>query len=185
MIELREYVSVDKGLVVDYVSNFNKFKVHLMVFLLLLLGYLVIKFLNKCLIKVGKLKVVDRYVCLFIVGLIYICSALFVVNLAEAKFIDHKTITTRATDVYVNKDIDTSKYIIKFSDDRKYLVLDSKGNNIKFTYKETSDSSETSIDSTILEVKDEVGDLYIVDYVKSNGVHELATIPKDSFKVSE
>ena len=26
MIELREYVSVDKGLVVDYVSNFNKFK---------------------------------------------------------------------------------------------------------------------------------------------------------------
>ena len=29
MIELREYVSVDKGLVVDYVSNFNKFKAHL------------------------------------------------------------------------------------------------------------------------------------------------------------
>ena len=43
MIELREYVSVDKGLVVDYVSNFNKFKAHLMVFLLLLLGYLVRK----------------------------------------------------------------------------------------------------------------------------------------------
>lgn len=185
MIELREYVSVDKGLVVDYMSNLNKFKAHLVMFLLLLLGYLVIKFLNKYLKKVEKLKVTDRYVGLFIVGLIYIYSALFVVNLAEAKFIEHKTITTRATDVYVNKEIDTSKYIIKFSDDRKYLVLDSKGNNIKFTYKETSDSSETSIDSTILEVKDEVGDSYIVDYVKSNGVHELATIPKDSFKVSE
>lgn len=185
MIELREYVSVDKGLVVDYVSNFNKFKAHLMVFLLLLLGYLVIKFLNKYLKKVEKLKVVDRYVSLFIVGLIYIYSALFVVNLAEAKFIEHKTVTTRATDVYVNKEIDISKYTINFSDDRKYLVLDTKGNDIKFTYKETSDSSETSIDSKILEVKDEVGDSYIVDYVKSNGVHELATIPKDSFKVSE
>lgn len=185
MIELREYVSVDKGLVVDYVSNFNKFKAHLMVFLLLLLGYLVIKFLNKYLKKVEKLKVTDRYVGLFIIGLIYIYSALFVVNLVEAKFIEHKTVTTRGTDVYVNKDIDTSKYIIKFSDDRKYLVLDSRGNNIKFTYKETPDSSETSINSKILEVRDEVGDSYIVDYVKSNGVHELATIPKDSFKVSE
>lgn len=87
--------------------------------------------------------------------------------------------------MYVNKEIDTSKYTIKFSDDKKYLVLDTKGNDIKFTYKETSDSSETSIDSKILEVKDEVGDSYIVDYVKSNGVHELATIPKDSFKVTE
>ena len=77
----------------------------------------------------------DRYVGLFIIGLIYIYSALFVVNLVEAKFIEHKTVTTRGTDVYVNKDIDTSKYIIKFSDDRKYLVLDSRGNNIKFTYK--------------------------------------------------
>lgn len=184
MIELREYVSVGKGLVVDYVSNFNKFKAHLMVFLLLLLGYLVIKFLNKYLIKVGKLKVVDRYVCLFIVGLIYIYSALFVVNLADSKFTEHKTITTRGTDVYVNKEIDTSKYTIKFSDDKKYLVLDAKGNNIKFTYKETPDSSETGINSNVLEVKDEIGDSYIVDYVRSNGVHELVTIPKDSFKVS-
>lgn len=185
MIELREYVSVDKGLVVDYVSNFNKFKAHLMVFLLLLLGYLVIKFLNKYLKKFEKLKVVDRYICLFIVGLIYIYSALFVVNLAEAKFIEHKTVTTRGTDVYVNKEIDISKYTIKFSDNRKYLVLDTKGNDIKFTYKETPDSSETTINSKILEVRDEVGDSYIVDYVKSNGVHDLATIPKDSFKVSE
>lgn len=185
MIELREYVSVDKGLVVDYVSNFNKFKAHLMVFLLLLLGYLVIKFLNKYLIRVEKLKVVDRYVCLFIVGLIYTYSALFVVNLADTKFIEHKTVTTRATDVYINKEVDISKYTIKFSDDRKYLVLDAKGNDIKFTYKETPDSSETTINSKVLEVKDEVGDSYIVDYVKSNGVHELATIPKDSFNVSE
>lgn len=81
MIELREYVSVDKGLVVDYMSNLNKFKAHLVMFLLLLLGYLVIKFLNKYLKKVEKLKVTDRYVGLFIVGLIYIYSALFVVNL--------------------------------------------------------------------------------------------------------
>lgn len=185
MIELREYVSVDKESVVDYLSTFNNFKVHLIAFLFLLLGYLAIKFLNKYLKRVRKLQALDRYVGLFIVGIIYLYSVLFVLNLAEAKFTEHKTITTKATDVYVNKEIDTSKYTIKFSDDRKYLVLDTKGNDIKFTYKETSDSSETDINSRILEVKDVVGDSYIVDYVKSNGVHELATIPKDSFKVSE
>lgn len=185
MIELREYVSVDKESVVDYLSTFNNLKVHLIAFLLLLLGYLVIKFLNKYLKGIGKLQALDRYVGLFIVGVIYLYSVLFVLNLAEAKFTEHKTITTKATDVYVNKEIDTSKYTIKFSGDRKYLVLDTKGNDIKFTYKETLDSGETSLDSRILEVKGIVDDSYIVDYVKSNGAHYLATIPKDSFKVSE
>lgn len=88
-----------------------------------------------------------------------------------------------------NNDIDTSKYEIRLSTDRKYLVLDNKGNNIKFTYYAQKGSDGIIQPNNVLQVIGETDKEFLVD-VKSfitpeSSKTEIIKLPKDQFKVTE
>lgn len=88
-----------------------------------------------------------------------------------------------------NKDIDTSKYEVRISKDRKYLILDDKGNNIKFTYYIQKGSDGITQPNNVLQVVGETDKEFLVD-VKSfitpeSSKTEIIKVPKDTFKVTE
>lgn len=88
-----------------------------------------------------------------------------------------------------NNDIDTSKYEVRFSKDRKYLILDNKGNDIKFMYDVQKDGTGIKQPKDMLHVVDETDKEFLVEVQYFNAPEPVRTevikVPKDTFKVTE
>ena len=88
-----------------------------------------------------------------------------------------------------NNDIDTSKYEVRFSKDRKYLILDNKGNDIKFMYDVQKDGTGIKQSKDMLHVVDETDKEFLVEAQYFNAPEPVRTevikVPKDTFKVTE
>ena len=133
MIELVEKLGYDTETTTKFISEHNEkilyywttgFETLLLLFTIIV-GY----FLHK--------KVIDDYMSFYLfMLLISFCLFLWVFipdNIFRPLLTEQKQIVKTEYKDVKNKDIDTSKYEIRLSKDRKYLVLDNNGNNIKFT----------------------------------------------------
>lgn len=88
-----------------------------------------------------------------------------------------------------NKDIDTNKYEIRLSKDKKYLVLDNKGNDIKFMYDVQKNGTGIKQPKDMLHVIDETDKEFLIEIQYYNAPEpvrtEIIKVPKDTFKVTE
>lgn len=189
MIELVEKLGYDVETTTKFISEYNEkllyywttgFETLLLLFVIIA-GYFLYK------------KVIDNYMSFYLfMLLISFCLFLWVVipdNVFKPLLTEQKQIVKTEYKDVKNKDIDTNKYEVRLSKDRKYLILDNKGNNIKFTYYPQKDSEGIKQPNDILQVVGETDKEFLVD-VKSfitpeSSKTEIIKLPKDQFKVTE
>ena len=189
MIELVEKLGYDVETTTKFISDHNEKLLYYWTTafetLLLLFAIIAGYFLYK--------KVIDDYMSFYLFMLLMsFCLFLWVVipdNVFKPLLTEQKQIVKTEYKDVKNKDIDTSKYEIRLSKDRKYLVLDNNGNNIKFTYYIQKGSNGIIQPNNVLQVVGETDKEFLVD-VKSfitpeSSKTEIIKLPKDQFKVTE
>ena len=189
MIELVEKLGYDVETTTKFISEHNQKILHywttsLETFLLLIaliLGYFIYKKVNDEIV----------YGFLFML-LLFSCFSMYKLvpdYVFRPMLTEEKQIVQKEYKDVKNKDIDTSKYEVRISKDRKYLVLDNKDNNIKFTYYIQKGSDGIIQPNNVLQVVGETDKEFLVD-VKSfitpeYSKTEIIKVPKDQFKVTE
>lgn len=189
MIELVEKLGYDVDTTVKYISEHNEMVLwHWTIgwrVLLVLVGIVVGYFLYK------KMDDDIMYGLLFIFTMLLgvllwdiVPNGVFKLWLTEQK----QTVQTQYKDVK-NKEIDPSKYEVRLSKDRKYLVLDNKGNDIKFMYDVQKNGTGIKQPKDMLHVVDETDKEFLVEVQYFNDPEPVRTevikVPKDTFKVTE
>jgi hypothetical protein len=189
MIELVEKLGYDVESTIKFISEHNekvlKYWTSGLKILLLLIAIIAGYFIYK--------KVTDDITSFFLF-MILIMSCLLLYEIIP-KYVfkpmlteEKQTVQKKYKDVK-NNDIDTSKYEVRFSKDRKYLVLDNKGNDIKFMYDAQKDGMGIKQPKDMLHVVDETDKEYLVEAQYFNAPEpvrtEVVKVPKDTFKVTE
>ena len=189
MIELVEKLGYDVETTTKFISDHNEKLLYYWTTafetLLLLFAIIAGYFLYK--------KVIDDYMSFYLFMLLMSCCLfLWVVipdNVFKPLLTEQKQIVKTEYKDVKNNDIDTNKYEVRLSKDRKYLILDNKGNNIKFTYYPQKDSEGIKQPNDILQVVGETDKEFLVDVKDFNNPHPERTtiikVPKDTFKVTE
>lgn len=189
MIELVEKLGYDVNTTINYISEHNEkvlwyWTIGWRVFLVLVLvivGYFVQKKVTDDTMGFLLLMVIITFsLMLWWV----VPNGVFKPLLTEEK----QTVQKKYKNVK-NNDIDTSKYEVRFSKDRKYLILDNKGNDIKFMYDVQKDGTGIKQPKDMLHVVDETDKEFLVEVQYFNAPEPVRTevikVPKDTFKVTE
>lgn len=189
MIELVEKLGYDVESTIKFISEHNekvlKYWTSGLETFLLLIAIIVGYFIYK--------KVSDGIICGYLFMLVITFCVLAWVSIPKYVFkpllTEEKQIVKKEYKDVKNKDIDTSKYEIKFSKDKKYLVLNNKGNDIKFMYDAQKDGTGIKQPKDMLHVVDETDKEYLVEAQYFNAPEpvrtEVVKVPKDTFKVTE
>ena len=189
MIELVEKLGYDVNTTVNYISEHNEkvlwywtigWRV-LLVLVGIVVGYFILK----------KIEDDIMYGLLFI-ALIAFCLLIWLLvpnGVFKPLLTEQKQEVQKAYKNVKNKDIDPSKYEIRLSKDRKYLVLDNKGNDIKFMYDAQKDGMGIKQPKDMLHIVDETDKEFLVEVQYFNAPEPVRTevikVPKDTFKVTE
>lgn len=189
MIELVEKLGYDVNTTVNYISEHNEkvlwywtigWRV-LLVLVGIVVGYFILKKIEDDIMH-GFLFGALLVFCFLIWSLVP--NGVFKPLLTEEK----QTVQKKYKNVK-NNDIDTSKYEVRFSKDRKYLMLDNKGNDIKFMYDVQKDGTGIKQPKDMLHVVDETDKEFLVEVQYFNAPEPVRTevikVPKDTFKVTE
>lgn len=189
MIELVEKLGYDVETTTKFISEHNekllKYWTSGLETLLLLIAIIAGYFIYK--------KVTDEISCGYLFMLVV--SFCFLVWVSVPYYVfrpmltEEKQIVQKEYKDVKNKDIDTSKYEVRISKDRKYLILDNKGNDIKFTYYPQKNSEGIKQPNDILQVVGESDKEFLIDiqsfYTTEPKETKIIKIPKDTFKVTE
>jgi hypothetical protein len=189
MIELVEKLGYDVETTTKFISEHNRNILHywttsLETFLLLvaiIVGYVIYK-------KVAD-ELMSGFLFMLLLGSCFFIYIIVPNQVFKPLLTEEKQIIQKEYKAIKNKDIDTSKYEVRISKDRKYLILDDKGNNIKFTYYIQKGSDGITQPNNMLQVVGETDKEFLVD-VKSfitpeSSKTEIIKVPKDTFKVTE
>ena len=189
MLELVEKLGYDVETTTKFISEHNQKILHywttsLETFLLLvaiIVGYIIYK-------KVAD-ELMSGFLFMLLLGSCFLAYLIVPDQVFRPLLTEEKQIIQKEYKDVKNKDIDTSKYEVRISKDRKYLVLDNKGNNIKFTYYIQKGSDGIIQPNNVLQVVGETDKEFLVD-VKSfitpeSSKTEIIKLPKDVFKVTE
>lgn len=189
MIELVEKLGYDVETTTKFINEHNQKILQywtigfgsLLVLFTLIIGYIIYKNVTDNFLSTLLFMMLSSF-CL----LLYTSIPTFVFKplLTEEKQIVQK----KYKDVK-NKDIDTSKYEVRISKDRKYLILDNKSNDIKFTYYPQKDNEGIKQPNDILHVVGESDKEFLIDiqsfYTTEPKETKIIKVPKDSFKITE
>lgn len=189
MIELVENLGYDVNTTINYISEHNEkvlwywtigWRV-LLVLIGIVVGYFILEKIEDDIMH-GFLFGALLVFCFLIWSLVP--NGVFKPLLTEEK----QTVQKKYKNVK-NNDIDTSKYEVRFSKDRKYLILDNKGNDIKFMYDVQKDGTGIKQPKDMLHVVDETDKEFLVEVQYFNAPEPVRTevikVPKDTFKVTE
>ena len=189
MIELVEKLGYDVETTTKFISEHNQNILHywttsLETFLLLvaiIVGYFIYKKVNDEIV----------YGFLFML-LLFSCFSMYKIvpnYVFKPMLTEEKQIIQKEYKDVKNKDIDTSKYEIRLSKDRKYLILDNKDNNIKFTYYIQKGSDGIIQPNNVLQVVGETDKEFLIDVksfiIPESSKTEIIKLPKNQFKVTE
>lgn len=189
MIELVEKFGYDVETTTKFISDHNEKLLYywttgletFLLFVALIIGYLIYKKVSDE-ITSGFLFMLQIGSCFLLYNIIP--DYVFKPILTEQKQI----VQTKYKDLK-NNDINPNKYEVKLSKDRKFLVLDNKGNNIKFSYKTQKDSEGIKQSNDLLYIVDETDKEFLIDVKSFNAPEtkgtEVIKVPKDTFKVTE
>lgn len=189
MIELVEKLGYDVETTTKFISEHNQKILHywttgletFLILIALIIGY----FLNK--------KVNDEIICGFLfMLLLFSCFSMYKIvpdYVFRPLLTEEKQIVQKEYKDIKNKDIDTNKYEIRLSKDKKYLVLDNKGNDIKFMYDVQKNGTGIKQPKDMLHVIDETDKEFLIEIQYYNAPEpvrtEIIKVPKDTFKVTE
>lgn len=189
MIELVEKLGYDVETTTKFINEHNQKILHywttsLETFLLLvaiIVGYIIYK------------KVADEMISGFLfMLLLFSCFSMYKLvpdYVFRPMLTEEKQIVQKEYKDIKNNDIDTSKYEIRISKDRKYLILDNKGNDIKFTYYPQKDNEGIKQPNDVLHVVSESDKEFLIDiqsfYTTEPKETKIIKVPKDIFKVTE
>ena len=189
MIELVEKLGYNVETTTKFISEHNQKILHywttgletFLILIALIIGYFLYKKLNDELIG-GFLFMLLLFSCFSMYKIVpdYVFRPLLT---------EEKQIVQKEYKDIKNKDIDTNKYEIKLSKNKKYLVLDNKDNKIKFTYYAQKGNDGITQPNNVLQVVGETDKEFLID-VKSfitpeSSKTEIIKVPKDTFKVTE
>lgn len=189
MIELIEKLGYDVETTTKFISEHNQKILHywttsLETFLLLvaiIVGYFIYK-------KVAD-EIMSGFLFMLLLGSCFFIYLIIPDQVFRPMLTEEKQIVQKKYKDVKNKDIDTNKYEVRISKDRKYLILDNKGNDIKFTYYPQKDSEGIKLSNDLLNVVGETDKEFIVEVQYHNAPNptrtEIIKVPKDSFKVTE
>ena len=189
MIELVEKLGYDVETTIKFINEHNEktlyyWSISLYIFLLLV-TIIIVYFIFK--------KTTDTVSSSLLLILITSSSLLLSYEVPDYVFrpmlTEEKQIVQKKYKDVKNKDIDTNKYEVRISKDRKYLILDNKGNDIKFTYYPQKDNEGIKQPNDILHVVGESDKEFLIDiqsfYTTEPKETKIIKIPKDTFKVTE
>lgn len=189
MIELVEKLGYDVETTTKFISEHNQKILHywttgLETFLLLvaiIVGYIIYK-------KVAD-EIMSGFLFMLLLGSCFFTYIIALDQVFRPLLTEEKQIVQKEYKDVKNKDIDTSKYEVRISKDRKYLILDNKGNDIKFTYYPQKDNEGIKLSNDLLNIVDETDKEFLIEvqyYNAPNPVRtEVIKVPKDTFKVTE
>ena len=189
MIELVEKLGYDVDTTVRYISEHNEMVLWhwtigwrvLLVLVLAIVGY----FLYKKVTDDGM----EFLLFMFIISLGLLLWGVVPNDVFKPLLTEQKQTIQKQYKTVKNNDIDPSKYEVRLSKDRKYLVLDSKGNDIKFMYDAQKDGTGIKQSKDMLHVVDETDKEFLVEGQYFNAPEpvrtEVVKVPKDTFKVTE
>lgn len=189
MIELVEKLGYDVETTTKFISEHNQKILHywttsLETFLLLvaiIVGYIIYK-------KVAD-ELMSGFLFMLLLGSCFFTYIIVPDQVFRPLLTEEKQILQKEYKDVKNKDIDTSKYEIRISKDRKYLILDNKGNDIKFTYYPQKDNEGIKQPNDVLHVVGESDKEFLIDiqsfYTTEPKETKIIKVPKDIFKVTE
>lgn len=189
MIELVEKLWYDVDTTVNYMSEHNEKILHYWT-----TGwetFLILVFIILCYFIYKKITDEVMFGLLFIIllGSSFLLYDIVPDKIFKPLLTEQKQTVQKKYKNVKNNDIDTSKYEIRLSKDRKYLVLDSKGNDIKFMYDAQKDGTGIKQSKDMLHVVDETDKEFLVEAQYFNAPEpvriEVIKVPKDTFKVTE
>lgn len=189
MIELIEKLGYDVETTTKFISEHNQnilynwttgFETFLLL-LAIIVGYIIYK-------KVGD-EIISGFLFML---LLFSCFSMYKLvpdYVFRPMLTEEKQIVQKEYKDIKNNDIDTSKYEIRISKDRKYLILDNKGNDIKFTYYPQKDNEGIKQPNDVLHVVGESDKEFLIDiqsfYTTEPKETKIIKVPKDIFKVTE
>ena len=189
MIELVEKLGYDVNTTVNYISEHNE-----KVLWYWTVGWRVLLVLVGIVVGYFIYKKIEDDIMNFILSMVLLTFGCLIWSIVpkgvfEPLLTEQKQEVQKAYKNVKNKDIDPSKYEIRLSKDRKYLVLDNKGNDIKFMYDAQKDGTGIKQPKDMLHVVDETDKEYLVEAQYFNAPEpvrtEVVKVPKDTFKVTE
>lgn len=189
MIELVEKVGYDVETTVKYISEHNERVLKYLTIGWYTLMSLIIIFVVFKLYKKAADDIMQWMLVMWLVGFYFLFGEVIPNYVFAPMLTEQKQTIQKQYKTVKNNDIDPSRYEVRLSKDRKYLVLDNKGNDIKFMYDVQKDGTGIKQPKDMLHVVDETDKEFLVEVQYFNAPEPVRTevikVPKDTFKVTE